>query len=336
MARYHRNEAREWAREHLVGVANVVIPTMTSDFRRLNEKAIRHDVETTIGHGFAGALACSEVAITPDEYEQFTRIMAEQANGRIIVVHQAVFNTLEDNIEAVKRAEAAGAELVLLGYPPFFYPKSYEEVYNYTRALCDATNLAVMIFPLPSWGFSRLHPSDLPLPLLRRLVDDCPNVVAIKAEGGMPHIMAAIEVHRAFHKEVVISMPIEWEYIPLAQIIPVQFCGTNFSAYYGPVLPKIFNLIQAGKYDEATEWFYRLDPARKVFNSVPQASNGLINRVMWKYEAWLQGYNGGPLRHPTARIYSRDMTALRRGQEAAGLNPTSDPDEAFFIGRHPE
>jgi 4-hydroxy-tetrahydrodipicolinate synthase len=29
------------------------------------------------------------------------------------------------------------------------------------------------------------------------------------------------------------------------------------------------------------------------------------------------------------------MIALRRGQEAAGLSPTSDPDEAFFIGRNP-
>ena len=30
------------------------------------------------------------------------------------------------------------------------------------------------------------------------------------------------------------------------------------------------------------------------------------------------------------------MITLRRGLEAAGLNPTSDPDEAFFVGRNPE
>jgi 4-hydroxy-tetrahydrodipicolinate synthase len=28
------------------------------------------------------------------------------------------------------------------------------------------------------------------------------------------------------------------------------------------------------------------------------------------------------------------MVALRRGLQAAGLNPTTDPDEAFFVGRH--
>src|SRR5215467_13029368 len=140
MARYKRNEAREWAREHLVGVANVTIPTMTSDFKRLNERAIRHDVDTSIAHGFVGSLACSEVAITLEQYGQFCQIMADQAAGRLIVVHHAVFNTLADNIEALQLAEAAGAELVLLGYPPYFHPSSFEEVYAYSKALCTATD----------------------------------------------------------------------------------------------------------------------------------------------------------------------------------------------------
>jgi 4-hydroxy-tetrahydrodipicolinate synthase len=335
MANYARKEARDWARRHLMGVANVTIPTMTSDFRRLNEKAIRHDVETSIAHGFVGTLACSEVAITLEQYGEFCRILVDQSAGRIFVVHHAVFNTLEDNIEAVKLAEQAGAELVLLGYPPYFYPSSLDEVYAYTKAFCDATRLAVMLFPIPTWGFSRLHPADLPVPLLRRLVNDCPNVVAIKAEGGMPFIMAAIEVHREFHEEIVISVPLEFEYVPLAQVIPIPFCGTNFSAYYGPVLPRIHKLIQQHNFDEATRLWYQLDPARKAFAGVPVSSNGLINRVIWKYQSWLQGYNGGPIPHPTPRIYARDMTALRRGLQAAGLDPTSDPDEAFFVGRHP-
>lgn len=336
MARYTKKEAREWAREHLVGVANVTIPTMTSDFKRINEKAVRHDVELAIQHGFVGSLSCSEVAVTLEQYGQFCDIMTDQAAGRLMVVHHAVFNTLEDNIEAIKRIEAAGADLVLLGYPPYFYPKSYDEVFEYTQKICAATNLGVIIFPLPAWGFSRLHPADIPVPVLRRMVDEIPNVVAIKAEGGYPNFMSAIEVHREFHKEVVISSPLEHEFVPLAQVMDIPFCGTNYTAYYGPVMPKIFKLIQAGEYDAATQLWYKIDPARKAFAGLPMAPNGLLNRMAWKYQGWLQGYNGGPLPHPTQRIYQRDMASLRKGQEVAGLNPTSDPDEAFFVGRHPE
>lgn len=332
---YTKSEARAWAREKMLGVANVVIPTVTGDCTALNEQAARHDVETTIAHGFVGALACSEVVMSMEEYRRFVEVMVEQAAGRIFVVHHAVFNTLEDNIVAARLAAEAGAELVLLGYPPCFYPQSLEEVYAYTKAFCDATDLAVMLFPIPTWGFGRFSPIDMPVDLLRRLVDDCPNVVAIKAEGGMPHIMGPIEVHRAFQDEVVISFPMEHEFIPLAQLIDVPFCGTNFSAFFGPVLPRVFDMIRERRFDEATAEFHRIDPARNAFASVPQAGGGLINRLLWKYEGWLQGYNGGPLRHPTARVYQRDMAALRRGQEAAGLDPTPDADALFFVGRNP-
>jgi len=181
----------------------------------------------------------------------------------------------------------------------------------------------------------QLHPADIPVPLLRRLIDDCPNVAAIKAEGGNPNIMGLIEVHRAFHDEVVISCPMEHEYIPLAQLIEIPYCGTNYGAYFGDTLPRIFTMIQNGRFDEATAAFHQLDPARKAFASVPNFSNGNINRMMWKAEGWLQGYNGGPIRHPTSRVYDRDIATLRRGLQTAGLRTTDDPDEAFFIGRHP-
>lgn len=113
MPRYIKSEARAWARETMLGVANVTIPTMTGDFRALNERAAQHDVNLAVEHGFVGTLACSEVAITLAEYQRFVEMMVEAAAGRLFVVHHAVFNTLEDNIEAARLAEAAGAELVL-------------------------------------------------------------------------------------------------------------------------------------------------------------------------------------------------------------------------------
>jgi len=335
MLSYTVKEARDWAREKLVGVANVTLPTLTSDFKSLNERAIRHDVELAVQHGFNASLACSEVSGSLDEYTQLCRIMVDQANGRMLTVHHAVFNTLEDNIEAARVAEEAGADYALLGYPPYFYPESLEDIYAYTKAFCDATKLAVMLFPIPTWGFQRLDPADMPIALLRRLIDDCPNIVSIKAEGGMPYIMSAIEVHRTFHKEVVISFPIEYDMVPLAQLISIPYCGTNYSSYFGPWLPRVHAMLQEGKFEEATEAWYKADPARKAFAAMPKAG-GLINRMAWKYASWLQGYNGGPLRHPTARIYAKEMASLRRGLELSGLQPTADVDAAFFIGRHPD
>src|SRR6476619_6982336 len=185
MAGYKRTEAREWARERLVGVVNCTIPSFTRDLKRINEKAIRHDTRLAIEHGFMGSLGVSEVSITLPEYLDFLRIMKDEAGSKLVVTHHASWNDLSQNVEAIRGAEEAGASFVLLSYPPNFYPESEQDVYDYTKAVCDATNLAVMLFPMFLWGFStRIHPSDIPASLIRRLLDDCPNIAAIKAEGG--------------------------------------------------------------------------------------------------------------------------------------------------------
>jgi 4-hydroxy-tetrahydrodipicolinate synthase len=326
MARYNRDEAREWARENLVGVVNCTIPSFSGDLKAINE------------NGFAGTLGVSEVAIMLPEYLDFLRVIKDEAGNRLILVHHASFSTLEQNIEAVHGAEEAGAELVLLSYPPNFYPESEQEIYDYTKAVCDATGLAVMLFPMYLWGFGpRVHPADIPLRLIRRLIDDCPNIAAIKAEGGFPGIQGVIECHRHFGAEVVISTPIEGDLIPLSQLMPIQLSATSDHEYYGPMIPRVFNLLRAGKYDDASEIYWQLHPARKTKANLAPAMHGgaFINRQAWKFQGWLQGYNGGPLRQPTQRIHDHQMTALRKGLIDAGLAPSMDPFREFFTGRNP-
>ena len=336
MAAYTKNETRAWTRERMVGAVNCTIPSFTSDLAGINEKAIRHDVALAKKHGFVGSLAIGEVNITLPEYIDFVRIMKEEAGKDFYVMHHASWNTLEQNIEAVQRAERAGADYVLLTYPANFYPQSEEEVYEYTKAFCDATNLGVLLFPMAIWGFSRLHPADISSSLIRRMLDNCPNIGAIKAEGGHPSIMSVIECHRLFSQEVVISMPLEWDLIPLSQLFPIQLSATSDHEFWGPLIPQVMKLLREGKFDEATEIYWRMHPARKVKNQMTQAMTGafMLNRMQWKFQGWLQGYNGGPLRAPTPRMHENHMMALRNAQRASGLNPSEDPFHEFFIGRN--
>lgn len=338
MAKYTKSESRQWTREKLVGVINCTIPSFTNDLERINEKAIRHDVALAKKHGFIGSLAVSEVNITLPEYIDFIKIMKEEGGDDFVVTHHASWSTLAQNIKAVQAAEKAGAEFVLLSYPPNFYPENEDEIFEYSKAVCDATNLSVMLFPMFLWGFSpRVHPADISAGLIRRLIDACPNVTSIKAEGGYPTIQSVVECHRKFGEEVVISMPMEADLIPLAQIMPIQLSATSDHEFWGPLIPRVFNLLRAGKYDEATDLYWQMHPARKVKAMMAQTMNGgfFINRMLWKFQGWLQGYNGGPLRLPTQRVQDAQMTALRNVQRQCGMNPSEDPFREFFIGRNP-
>ncbi|MEV6350633.1 dihydrodipicolinate synthase family protein [Actinoplanes sp. NPDC051851] len=338
MPDYVRTEARSWARERLVGAVNCTIPSFTADLRGINEAAIRHDTRLAIEHGFIGTLGVSEVNISVPEYADFLRIIKDEAGDRLVVTHHASWSNLAQNLEALRAAERAGAELVLLSYPPNFYPESEQDIYDYTRAVCDATDLAVILFPMFLWGFSpRVHPADIPSRLIRRLIDDCPNIAVIKAEGGFPGIQSVIECHRLFGDEVVISMPIEAELIPLSQLMPLQLSATSDHEYYGPTIPRVMRLLRDGRYDEATDIYWQLHPARKIKACLAPALHGgaFLNRQAWKFQGWLQGYNGGPLRQPTQRIHDAQMTALRKGLLDAGLSPSMSPFREFFTGRHP-
>jgi 4-hydroxy-tetrahydrodipicolinate synthase len=330
-------DARDWAREAMRGVANVIIPSYSADMTRLNERAIRHDVRLDIEYGFAGALLVSEVAITLEEYRQFCEWSVDEAKGRLLLIHHASFNTLEENIRAAELASVSGVKLALLSYPAGFYAETAQDIYDYTHAFCAATDLAVMLFPVPLWGFDRVHASDLNAALIRRLIDDIPNIVAIKAEGGMPSINGFVECHRLFGDEVVVTSPLEGDMIPLAQLVPIQFSGTSNTEYFGPMIPRIFQLLQRHEYDEASRLYWQIHPARRAnaAASAYLAQTQFINRMIWKYQGWLNGFNGGSLRRPTMRINDALMSQLRNGLVRAGLSPTADHDRAFFQGRIP-
>lgn len=337
MIRYQRHEARDWARENMHGLANVVIPSYTRDLKALNEQGIRHDIRKVIEYGFWGTLLVSEVAITLDEYRQFVRWAYEEAAGRIVLIHHALFNTLEENIEAAQIAEREGCELALLGYPSNFYATTDHDIYDYTRRFCDATRLGVILFPVPHWGFERVHPAGMDPELVKRMIRDIPNIVCIKAESGMPTPGGFVQTWKNHAHEVVVTCPVEADALPFAGLVPLQFMGTSNYEFYGDLMPRMFRLVRDGRFDDMMQLYWQIHPARTVYRSIGMTYQGagVLHRMVWKYQAWLQGFNGGPLRQPTMKIRDVHMRQLREALKRCGLHPTEEPDSAFFVGRHP-
>jgi len=338
MIGYKKNDARAWARDNMKGVSNVIIPSYTNDLRRINEKGVRHDVRKNIEYGFWGTLLVSEVAITIDEYVQFVEWAHDEAGSRQKLVFQAGFNTLEENIEAALRSEKAGTELALLGYPQTFYATTNQDIYDYTKAFCDATNMGVILFPVPTWGFERIHPAGMSPELVAQMVKDIPNIVCIKSEAGMPQPAGFVQTWKRHGHEVVVTFPIEGEALLLASLVPMQFMGTNNSGYYGNMTPKMFRMAQEGHFEEMMTLYWQMHPARTAYATVRnnyRGGSGMIHRMEWKYQCWLSGYNGGPMRSPTMKILDRNMRVLRDGLVKSKLPVTGDPDSEFFIGRNP-
>lgn len=335
---YQRRDARAWARDHLIGCSSVTIPSYSADLKSLNERGIRHDIAMSKELGFKFTLLCAEVDITPEENAQHTAWARDTAGSQFGLFFHAAFASLAENIRAVKLSEKTGADIVLLSYPSQFWPTTEQEIYDYTRQFCDATDLAVMLFPIPLWGFERIHPAGMSVPLVRKLLDDCPNIVAIKSEQGFPLPAGICEMYHHFRDEVVISCPIEGDAIPLMSLMKLQFSGTSNTQWMSSYYPRAFELARKGEWEAAMELYWKVNPARQANGAAAQsyaAGTGMLNRTMWKYQDWLAGFNGGPLRGAAMRAPDRFMKSLRQGLAACGLPVTSDPDSAFIVGRHP-
>jgi 4-hydroxy-tetrahydrodipicolinate synthase len=338
--RYGKGEARDWAREHLRGVAGCVAPTVTSDFSGLNEAAIRHDVRREKELGFAGILLVAETGTTPEEMRAFVDIAVDEAGGELLTILQASEPTLERNVDLVRYGEAAGVDLVLPSFPAGFYPATEDDVYAYYTALAGATSLAMFVFAIGLWNFGRLHPSAFSPRLIGRLVDDCPNVVAIKNEIGAPGIAGISEVFERFGDRVVVTDPFEMNAPAWVRAYGMQFLGTSNYEYVGGVVPRMFELLHRdGGYDEAMELYWQVHPARQAnvrLMGEATAGTSVVPRLLWKYQGWLNGFNGGPIRSAlSGRLNDAQMRAFRAAVAASGLPVPDEGDEAFFAGRNP-
>jgi dihydrodipicolinate synthase/N-acetylneuraminate lyase len=340
VAEYRKSEARDWARANMKGVCGCLLPTLTSSLSGVNEKAIRHDVRREKELGFWGTLLVTECGTTNAEMKRVIDVAVDESKKvGLRTMLLTSFPTLAETIEMTRYAESAGVDLALISYPALFYPKSEQEVYEYTKAVADSTNLGVMLFCIQQWNFGRLHPSDFSPALIGRLINDVPNVVAVKNEIGGPGVGGIGEVFYRFKDKVVVADPFEQNSPAWVTSYGMEFMGTSNYEYMGGEVPRYFGLLQAGKIDEAMEIYWRLHPARQASFRVAMqyiVGAGIVHRFVWKYQYWLNGFNGGPIRQPQMRIYDDQMRILRQGLVRSGITPAPGDDADFFVGRNPE
>ncbi len=333
---YTRAEAKTWAKETFHGACNVIIPSYTSDLRSLNEDAIRHDVRRNIELGFWGALLVSEAGTTLDEMRTFMEVALDEASGQHRFLLQGVFDTPRDIIEMANDARAIGVDGMLLGHPNSFYPTTAQQVEDYTVDICRATDLAIVLFVVEHSNLRRLDVRGFPADVLERLTGH-DTIVAVKYELGRQLTTNTYETFRRLQNaDVLLSDPMEFNAPMWVDIFGMQWMGTSNYEYYGSYVPRLLDMLHAGKTDEAMKEYWGIQPARDA-RSVTMSSGGsnFVHRYLWKFQAWLNGYNGGPIRQPAMKLSESQMRTSAEGARKAGIAAADEAFADFFVGRNP-
>jgi 4-hydroxy-tetrahydrodipicolinate synthase len=331
-----KRDLKEWAKSHFRGYENVLMPSFTPDLAALDEEGIRRDVRQTIEHGFFSTLCAVETGLTFEEKKRFLEIAASEAGSEISVAFSLAGDTLEDNIALLDHAEKVGCTHALLSYPHAFRPRSEEDVWAYASAICESTNLGIYLFASDKFAYHRFHPSGVPFGVFDRLVE-LPNVIGLKVGGFDSGTI--LECFERYADKVLVCC-LHLGLFPLT----VRSYGQQWSGAWTvealqtveqPRAVDYFALLRDGREDEAMDIYWSFQPALATMGRLmaPLVPTGTYHWTQLKYYQWLSGGNGGMTRQPCMRLFQRDLDAIRGGFRASGYEITTDPDDAFFVGR---
>ena len=316
---YRKNEAKEWAKEHIKGVWVATNTPFTPDFQVDWEgcrKNIRHLIDDLqIKGNFHAGMVGETFHQTIAERKRHLLIAVEESKGKMFTLSAPHCETPLVTLELVKYAEEIGAELSGPMNPRFYQGTMTEEgVFQYYKWIADQVNIA--IFPL-----NQLEHGYLMSPqLICRMADEIPNFVGIKNIAPLDHTRM---VRSLCGDKIIVSDANEEDWL-------INLIAHGQQAYISSALPfllqskklKLINeytdLAEKGEFAKALEVYKRLEPMRTALVRVTPPGKRQATHKYWAHCLGMAG-GEGRVRPPYPQLTETEKQAIKAAVQGTGL-----------------
>jgi 4-hydroxy-tetrahydrodipicolinate synthase len=148
----------------------------------IDEPAFEQLIDNQIEHEIAGIVPVGTTGESPTltyaEHNRMIELAVNFANGRCQVIAGTGSNCTREAIETTKEAERVGADAALL-VAPYYNRPSQEGLFRHFKAIAQSTRLPLILYSIP--GRCGV---EIGVETVRRLAEECKNIVAIKEAGG--------------------------------------------------------------------------------------------------------------------------------------------------------
>ena len=144
--------------------------------------ALERIIEFQIESGIDGLVPCGTTGESPTlSHEEHDRVIAQTikyAAGRVPVIAGTGSNATSEAIRLSQHAEDAGVDAVLL-VNPYYNKPTQKGLYLHFKAIADSVHVPCILYNIKGRTGVNLETETL-----RRLEDECPNIVAVKEASG--------------------------------------------------------------------------------------------------------------------------------------------------------
>lgn len=322
--KYKKSEAKEYAREHMVGVwAASLTPFDTS--LKLDEKAYRDNLnhwinQLNLGGLFIAGKQAEFFSMSLAERKRLMELSVEVANdagnrngkGHCGIVTSCSDTNLDVVLDLAKHSQDIGADYVIVHSPVLHFGADTDEtIYEYYRYLSEKIDIGLAMWNHPDCGY-------VMSPELCARIADLPNVVAIKYSTDREKYKRLTEM--VGHK-IHVSNPDEPDW--LENIIELGWklylCSTPpflLQTAADQRMNEYTQLAFAGKFEEARLIRDSMDPVREAFKNSKPKGKPQAHAKFWQE---LLGQHGGSVRRPLLQLTDAEREATRIAFASSGL-----------------
>jgi 4-hydroxy-tetrahydrodipicolinate synthase len=322
--KYKKSEAKEYAREHMVGVwaANL---SPFNDALQLDEKAYRDNLnhwinDLKLGGLFIAGKQAEFFSMSIAERKRLMDLSVEVASdagkrngaGACGIVTSCSDTNLDVVLELAEHSKIIGADYVIVHSPVLHFGADTDEtIYEYYRYLSEKIDLGLAMWNHPDCGY-------VMSPELCARIAELPNVVAIKYSTDRPRYKRLTEM---VGDKIHVSNPDEPDW--LDNIIELGWklylCSTPPFLLQSKVDQRMNEYTQlafAGKFEEARKVRDSLNPVRDAIKHSKPKGKPQAHAKYWQE---LLGQHGGPVRRPLLQLTEAEREATRQAFAQCGL-----------------
>lgn len=240
------------------GCFTALVTPFVADGSAIDWAAYEKLVESQIAGGVKGLVPCGTTGEAPTlsdaEQRELFQKTVHLARGRAAVVAGTGSNSTKKTIETSRAAFEAGADAVMI-VMPYYNKPSQEGMRLHVELVAKAVPGPIMLYNIPGRTAVDLH-----VDTLGRILDACPNVVAIKdASNGVTYCQSA----QRFGDRLATLSGDDALIVPMMSVGAVGVVSVTSNLYPREVVAVVDGML-AGRTREAQQLHLRLLPVHSA------------------------------------------------------------------------